>query len=61
MVIGGGSSLSMSTSMILDIRTGIWTKTNPFPTPRYAHACLLTEVDGVIGVMVTGKNDHAIN
>ena len=61
MVIGGqGGIHSMSTSMILDIRTGIWTKTNPIPTPRYAHACLLTEVDGVVGVMVTGKNDHVI-
>ena len=46
--------------MILDIRTGTWTKTEPIPTPRYAHACLLTEVNGVAGVMVTGKNDHVI-
>ena len=49
MVIGRDSSI------ILDIRTGIWTKTEPIPTPRYAHACLLTEVNGVVGVMVTGK------
>ena len=57
----GGTPLSMSTSMILDIRTGIWTKTEPILTPRYAHACLLTEVNGVVGVMVTGKNDHVID
>ena len=60
MVIGGGSSVTWNTSMILDVRTGIWTKTEPILTPRYAHACLLTEVNGVVGVMVTGKNDHVI-
>ena len=61
MVIGGGSSVTWNTSMILDVRTGIWTKTEPILTPRYAHACLLTEVNGVVGVMVTGKNDHVID
>ena len=60
MVIGGSYPLSMSTSMILDIPTGVWTITEPIPTPRYAHACLLTEVDGVVGVMVTGENKNVL-
>ena len=57
MVIGGASSYTWNTSMILDLQTGEWTNTSPPPTQRYAHACLLTEVDGVQGVMVTGGQD----
>ena len=47
--------------MILDTRTGKWSNTAPIPTPRYGHSCLLTEIDDLAGVMVTGILFNVIN
>ena len=57
MVIGGSYPDSMKTSIILDLTTGEWKIASPPPTERYAHGCLVTEVEGVRGVMVTGGLD----
>ena len=47
----------MKTSIILDLTSGEWKNASPPPTQRYGHGCLVTEVDGVEGVMVTGGQD----
>ena len=56
-VIGGATSSTLSTSMILDVNTGEWKNTAPNPNPRGSHACLGTTINGIFGVLVTGGSD----
>ena len=44
-------------SVIFNVKTGQWTNTPPIPNPRYAHACVLTNINGISGVLVTGGSD----
>ena len=61
LVIGGLSSYSFNNSKILDINTGEWTNTAPFPNPRTGHACVLTTINKIRGVLVTGGTDNQID
>ena len=55
MVIGGwGGSAALATVEVLDLGEGVWRAGPPLPAPSYGHACLLTEVGGRDGVLVTG-------
>ena len=53
MIIG----YTFNTSIIFNLQTGEWSNTAPIPNPRYAHACVLTAIGGISGVLVTGGKD----
>ena len=57
LVLGGKTGETINTSVIFDIKTGEWSNTSPIPNPRYAHGCVLTNISGVNGVLVTGGSD----
>ena len=55
LLIGGYSqSEALSTVELLDIKTGRWEKLADLPQPRYGHSCLLMELAGQQGVLVSG-------
>ena len=57
MIIGDRTGNTFNTSVIFNVNTGEWTNTAPIPNPRYAHACVLTNINGISGVLVTGGSD----
>ena len=57
MIIGDRTGNTFNTSVIFNVNTGEWTNTAPIPNPRSAHACVLTNINGISGVLVTGGSD----
>jgi len=55
LIIGGYSQEGpLSSVELLDIKSGRWEKLPDLPQPRYGHACLLMELAGQEGVLVSG-------
>lgn len=55
LIIGGYSKNGpLSSVELLDIKSGRWEKLPDLPQPRYGHACLLMELAGQEGVLVSG-------
>ena len=62
MIIGNDDWNSRNTSMILDISTGMWTKTAPIPNARKrGHACFHAKINFEMGVLVTGGTEGEID
>jgi hypothetical protein len=55
MVLGGwGGSGSIDSTEFINLATGGHAMGQPMPEPSYGHACLVTEINGQSGVLVTG-------
>lgn len=55
LIIGGYSQNGpLSSVELLDTVSGKWEKLEDLPQPRYGHACLLMELAGSQGVLVSG-------
>ena len=55
LIIGGYSQEgALSSVELLDIKTGRWEKLQDLPQPRYGHSCLLMELAGSEGILVSG-------
>jgi len=55
LIIGGYSQEGALASVeLLDIKTGRWEKLQDLPQPRYGHSCLLMELAGSEGILVSG-------
>ena len=55
LVIGGYSNGGALDSVeLLDIESGRWDKLADLPKARYGHACLLMELQGQEGILVSG-------
>jgi len=55
LIIGGYSQEGpLSSVELLDIKSGRWERLPDLPQPRYGHACLLMELAGQEGVLVSG-------
>ena len=55
LIIGGYNQNGPLASVeLLDIKSGRWEKLDDLPQPRYGHACLLMELAGQEGILVSG-------
>ena len=55
LIIGGYSQDGALASVeLLDIKSGRWEKLEDLPQPRYGHSCLLMELAGTEGILVSG-------
>ena len=55
LIIGGYSQDGALASVeLLDIKTGRWEKLEDLSQPRYGHSCLLMELAGSEGILVSG-------
>jgi hypothetical protein len=55
LIIGGYSKNGALDSVeLLDIESGRWERLPDLPRPRYGHACLLMELRGQEGILVSG-------
>lgn len=55
LIIGGyGDNGPLSSVELLDIKSGRWEKLPDLPEPRYGHSCLLMELAGQEGILISG-------
>ena len=55
LIIGGYNQNGPLASVeLLDIKSGRWETLDDLPQPRYGHACLLMELAGQEGILVSG-------
>lgn len=55
MVLGGwGGKGPLDSTELINLATGSQSLGKPLPEPSYGHACLVTEINGQSGVLVTG-------
>ena len=55
LIIGGYNKAgALSSVELLDTKSGTWEKLTDLPQPRYGHSCLLMELAGQEGILVSG-------
>ena len=55
LIIGGYNKAgALSSVELLDTKSGTWEKLTDLPQPRYGHSCLLMELAGKEGILVSG-------